>query len=285
MIYLNGKIIEPSEARISVFDRSYLFGEGIFETLRSYKGKLPFLDKHLSRMEWGATFIGIPFPHPSEIKEGIQSLLKANKLSDARIKIVLSAQGASLMPTLLQEDAAINLLIVAEKFTPLSEEEYQDGVELSIVHEIRNDPNPAAAVKSTSRLTKLIAQREFQEKDAFDGILLSATGEVTETSKANLFWIKDKIFCTPAVSLGLLPGVTREVVLSLAKENGYAVKEVFSKPSVLMDADEVFITGSTLEVMPVIRIDQNDIRNGKPGKLVGELRSWYSVRLQEEMES
>ena len=123
-IFLNGKIVDALEAKVSVFDRSYLFGEGLFETLRSYDGVLPFLDKHLARMEWSATFLGLPFPHPQEIKKWILDLLAENKLSNARIKIILSATNEGIKPQLATSQTPVNLVILMEKFQPLAHSHY-----------------------------------------------------------------------------------------------------------------------------------------------------------------
>src|SRR3989338_11633832 len=123
-IYINGKIVDQSEAKISVFDRSYLFGEGLFETFRSYDGALPFLDKHLARLEWSATFLGLPFPHPKEIKKAIAALLAENKLLDARIKIILSTVNDGIKPQLITPQTPVNLVILMEKFNPLPAPDY-----------------------------------------------------------------------------------------------------------------------------------------------------------------
>lgn len=284
-IYFNGNIIEAKDARVSVFDRGYLFGEGLFETFRSYQGKLPFIDKHFGRMEWGASFIGLPFPHPSEILKAVKDLLKANQLKDARIRVLLSGMNEGLRPTLLTENTPVNLMIAVEPFKPLSDEEYEEGVELAVVHEIKNDPPPAANIKSSSRITKMIALREIEEKSCFDGILLSAEGYVTETTRANIFWVEKDCVCTPPVSVGILPGVTREIVIALAKDNGMLFKEKCIKAESLSYVTEMFLTGSTLEVMPVASLDGNPIGNGTRGSITRQLQELYQERIKEELES
>lgn len=283
-VSINGKIVEPSEAKISVFDRGYLFGEGLFETLRSYGGKLPFLDKHLGRMEWGATFVGVPFVHPREIQEHIEALLAANQLKDARIKIVLSAVGHSIRPTLITENMETNLVIACEKFVPISEDEYEEGVDLAIIREIRNDPPPASNVKSLSWLTKTVARREFSEKDCYDGILLSPEGYITECTSANVFWFQGETLCTAPISAGVLPGVTRDLVIQVAKDNGIKVQERLIKEEEFKKVSEIFITGSTLEVMPVTQLDSLPVGSGKPGKTTRDLRQLYKERIQEEID-
>ncbi|MDO8518609.1 MAG: aminotransferase class IV [Deltaproteobacteria bacterium] len=301
-IYLNGKIMEAEEAKISVFDRAYLFGEGLFETFRSYGsaplvpqvpralraagGKVPFLDKHLARLEWSTTFVGLPFPHPQTIQKAIFDTLAASKIPDARIKVLVSGLNPkTLAPTMPTDDMEINLVVTCEKFNPYSDEDYENGVALVVIHSVRNEPPPASNIKSISRLVKMIARKEFSEKEAFDGILLNAEGLVTETTQSNIFWVTKGTLHTPPTSLGLLAGVTRQIIIDLAKEEGIPVSEKIITPEQLKKSDEVFITGSTLEVMPVVAIDEEPIGTGSPGKIAPLLAGAYKERIREEMAS
>ncbi len=283
-ISINGKIVAAEEAKISIFDRGYLFGEGLFETMRSYQKKVPFLDKHLARMEWGATFINIPFLHPKEIENSINELIRMTGYESARIKVILTGMNEQTSrPQLPTDEMGINCVIICEKFSPLGDEDYDEGVELCVMHSIKNDPAPASNLKSTSWLTKMVARRELAEKSAFDGILLDALGYVTETTSGNLFWIKDRVLYTAPVSLGLLPGITRQVVIDLAKESGIEFKEKMIKPEELMLADEVFMTNSTCEVLPVTVIDGASIKDGEVGELTKDLAVSYHERIQDEI--
>ncbi|MBI2340052.1 MAG: aminotransferase class IV [Deltaproteobacteria bacterium] len=282
-IFVNGKIVDPSEAKISVFDRSYLFGEGLFETLRSYNGALPFLDRHLARLEWSATFLGLPFPHPQKIKKGTEELLRENKLANARIKIILSGINEGIKPQLLTPNTAVNLLILMEKFVPLPETDYETGVGLSVIHSVRNEPPPVSNIKTTSYACKMIARSEFMERDSFDGILLDANGAVAETTSANLFWARNETVFTPPTSIGLLGGITRQIVMEILKEQNVPLKEQLVQPAELHGASEVFLTGSTLEVLPVIKIDDCIIGNGKPGLITQKIRSGYKHRVKREI--
>ena len=284
-IFLNGKIVDALEAKVSVFDRSYLFGEGLFETLRSYDGVLPFLDKHLARMEWSATFLGLPFPHPQEIKKWILDLLAENKLSNARIKIILSATNEGIKPQLATSQTPVNLVILMEKFQPLADSDYEKGVALTIIHSTRNEAPPVSNIKTTSYACKMIARREFTERDYTDGILLDAGGFVTETTSANIFWVKNKTISTAPLSVGLLDGITRQIIQEILKEQKVELKEQIITPEELKIMPEVFITGSTLEVMPVTKIDLQRIGNGKPGLMTQKLRSWYKKRIKDEIEA
>ena len=283
-VSVNGKIVEEKEASLSVLDRGYLFGEGLFETFRSYDGVLPFLDRHLKRMEWGTAFVGLPFPHPNELTSAVKELLKANNLPNGRVRIILSGKNASgFRPLVPTAETEVTVVIGCEKFAPRSDEEYENGVSLSVVHSVKNSPPPVSNIKSLSSLEKMIARREFFEKDSFDGILLSAEGHVTETPSSNIFWVSGgKLFTSPA-AIGLLPGVTREIVIEIARGEGIEFEERVIDPEGLKKSSEVFLTGSTLEVMPVTEIDGDPIGGGRPGKLTRQLQQLYSQRLKEEM--
>lgn len=283
-VSVNGKILEEGEAFVSVLDRGYLFGEGLFETFRSYDGALPFIDRHLKRMEWGATFIGLPFPHPNDLKSAVKELLKATGLPNGRVKIILSGKNAAGFRPVVPTDALdITVVIGCEKFAPRPDEEYENGVTLSVIRSVKNMPPPLSNLKSLSSLEKMIARREFLEKDAFDGILLDAQGNVTETTSSNIFWVSGgKLFTSP-VSIGLLPGVTREIVIEIARAEGIEFAERAIDVEGLKESSEVFLTGSTLEVMPVTEIDRDVIGGGSPGKITKRLRELYSDRLKEEI--
>ena len=280
-IYINGKIVDETEAKISVFDRGYLFGEGLFETFRSYKGHLPFLDDHLHRMEWSATFIGIPFPHPETIKRGIKEVLQANNLSDARIKILLSTLNKGMRPHVNTEDSEINLVILCEAFIPLPDKDYEEGVHLAVIHSVKNDPVPSSNIKAMNYLSKMIARKEFQEKSAFDGILVNSSGFVTETTSSNIFWYDGKKIHTPPVEAGLLPGITRNIVIKLIKENGLLFSESLIAPEELVKMPEIFLTGSTLEIMPVSEIDGEEV--GESQKIIKQIKELYKSRLEQEI--
>lgn len=289
-IYLNGQIIEASDAFIPITDRSFLFGEGIFETFRTYDGKIPFLEKHLNRLEWSAAFVGLPCPHPQEIKEGIKKVLSENQLENARVKVVLSglnpetAPGKiSLATTLLTDSSKINLLIFCGPVGAPTAKEYEKGVSLGIIHSVRNEPHPISTIKSTSRLTKMVAMKEIAEKNLFDGILLNSTGHVTETTTSNIFWVSGEKIYTPPLTAGLLQGVTRDVVMEDLKKGGVDIREALITPTELILASEIFLTSSILEVMPVSEIDSQKIGSGKPGPVTKRVIKLYETRLEQEI--
>ncbi len=283
-IWHKGKIVDQKDVHISPLNRGFLFGEGLFETVRSYGGKIPFLDKHLARMEWSSTFIGIPFIHPKDISDAVYELIKGES-KDQRIKIILSTENVEgTRPLLPSDDMPLDLLIMAEPLEALGSKDYEDGVDLTMIRSVKNDPPPASNMKSLSWLTKMIARRELMEKSVFDGILISAEGYVTETTAANLFWIKkDKVMTAPT-TLGLLPGVTRGIIVDLAREEGFEVTETIIEFEDLLESEEIFLTNSTHEVIPVSLINDTEIGVGGAGKVTQILAQAYKARVAEEIE-
>jgi len=282
-IYLNGKIVEEAEAKISVFDRSYLHGEGLYETLRSSQGRIPFLAQHLGRMEWSATFIGIPFPHPTTIENAIHEVLKVNNLKDARIKILLSAVSRGMKPQLPTEDSEINLTIMAEKFTSWPDSDYEEGVELCIIRTVKADMAPVANMKTTSMMNKMIARREIAERSVFDGILLDAAGHVSETTVANIFWVEKQTVFTPPLSTGLLTGVTRQVVMQAVQKEGLVFREANVTVEELLKKEEVFITNALVDIMPVTVIQEQEVGSGEVGKVTRGLMESYQELVKKEI--
>lgn len=283
-IYLQDQIVDESGAQVSIFNRGYLFGEGLFETFRSYKKSIPFLDRHLKRMEWEATYIGIPFPHPKQIGEAVYQTLAANGLEDARIKIILSSQNGNTMRPVAPTDQSVpHLVITCEPLNLPSVAEYARGYAVIVLHSVQADTPPFSSLKSISWLSKIMARREIDEKKSQDGILLNSHHHVCETTTANLFWVKNNKLYTPEADLGLLKGVTRELVMELCNAHDISVTEGVITADNLKKADEIFMTNSLLEIMPVTKIDDVFIASKKPGPLTLKVLQLYRNRIHAEL--
>lgn len=282
--FINDKILDLNQVKIPVLDRGYLFGEGLFETLRAYRGTLPFLKEHLERLEWASAFVGLPFPHPERIKNSAYALLSENNLKEGVVKILLSAQGDSIRSVALKEDPEINLVILCEKYKPIPQETYESGVDLCFLRSLRNEQPPLSTLKSTSWLSKMITARELEEKASFDGILFDYQDHVMETTRSNIFWVKDKTLYTPPLNSGLLPGITRKMVKELAEDNEIECKEKLIHGHELNLMDEVFITGSGIEIMPVTVVDREPIGEGVPGEMTEKFQDLYLDRLKQEID-
>ena len=172
-----------------------------------------------------------------------------------------------------------------KKFNPLPAPDYEKGGALITIHSARNEPPPVSNIKTTSYACKMIARREFMERDVYDGILLDTGGFVTETTSANIFWVQNEVVFTPSLSSGLLGGITRQIIGEILKAQKIDFKEQTTTPEELKNKSEVFISGSTIEIMPVTMIDEKKIGNGKPGPMTQKIRSFYKKRIKDEIES
>jgi branched-chain amino acid aminotransferase len=278
-VFVNGKIVDEKRAVISVFDRGVLYGDGVFETMRSYKGEIAFLDRHLRRLYASAEVIGLKIEKERRyLKYIIYKLLKTNGLKDAYIRLsVTRGQGrVGLDASTANETSTI---LITKKFQPYPARLYKRGLKLATASGRRNKMSKAAGIKSLNYLDSILARIEAQKGGADDAILLNTKGDVAEAAVSNIFLIKGKKLVTPSVEGGIVAGITREVVLFLAAKAGLKPEERRVKPAELPKADEVFLTNTLMELMPVTVIDGKKISSGKPGKLTKLLHKLYHSRI------
>ena len=272
-IYLNDKVVPEEDAKVSVMDRGFLYGDGIFESLRVYDGEILMFTGHMQRLERSASLVGIKLPKDSnDILEAVQETLDANDLKDATVRVSVSrgVGPRGIDPTV---ETTPTLVIMAWPFAHYDNALYQKGVGLIIADTRRN--NSAAldpAIKSMNFLNNILAKGEASRAGAFDALMLNADGFVAECSISNIFFVKDNVIHTPSLASGILAGVTREHVMVLARGIGYTVKEGSYLPRELYSADEVFLTNTSMEVMPVSRIDETLF---KVGPVTRELMDAY----------
>jgi branched-chain amino acid aminotransferase len=259
LVYLNNKLVPSSEAKISVFDHGFLYGDGIYETLRVYDGVVFKFDEHLQRLYRSASLIRLNIAKNfSEIKIATYETLHVNKLSDAYVRITISrgVGQIGIDPDLCKEPTFV---IIANEFKRYPKSFYEKGIKLIVANTKRNlkdalDPQ----IKSLNFLNNILAKIEAKQADAYEAIMLNESGYVTEGTISNIFFVLNGVLCTPSVESGILDGITRSLAIELAIKNGFEVKEGFFTPKDLYDASEVFITNTTLEIMPVSKI--NDIK-------------------------
>lgn len=269
LIYLNNKLVPSTEAKISVFDHGFLYGDGIYETLRVYENVVFMFDEHLQRLYRSASLIGLNIPKSfSDIKIAVYETLQANKLSEAYIRITISrGEGPiGLDPDLCKEPTFV---VMATEFKSYPKSFYENGIKLIIANTKRNLKealNPQ--IKSLNFLNNILAKIEAKEADAYEAIMLNESGYLTEGTISNIFFILDGILCTPSIECGILDGITRSIALDLAIKNGLEVKEGFFKPEDLYHASEVFITNTTMEIMPVGRIDNTNYKVGNISRML-----------------
>lgn len=275
MIYLNNKLVPKAKALISVFDHGFLYGDGIYETLRAYKGVVFKLDEHIERLFRSASIIGLKIPKsPEEIKRAVYKTIKANKLKEAFIRINVSrgAGDIGLDPELCPKPTFV---IISNPFKEYPRQYYENGVKIAIVS-IRRNPKNALnpMIKSLNFLNNILANIEAKEKGADEAIMLNYEGYVAEGAISNIFLVKDNILCTPELDVGILDGITRRIILRLADELGISLREGKFTPEDIYTAQEVFISSTTREVMPVSVVDEIRIGTGI-GKITKALLTAY----------
>ncbi len=249
-VWLNGRLADARKAGLPVFDRGFLFGDGVYETLRAYAG-VPFrLAAHLDRLRASAGRLGFAPPPAPLLARAVRAVLAVNRLADARIRITVT-RGTSDHAAVTGRERPTTL-VFAVPYTPPAPAEYRDGVTAIVTRTRRNDPRCVdPGIKATSLLNNLIAAREARAAGAAHAILLNARGRVAEAAWGNVAWVRRGTVYTPGLSEGILPGVTRALVLGLARRLGFPVREGAFAPRRLRDADEAFVTASTIELLPL----------------------------------
>jgi branched-chain amino acid aminotransferase len=271
-IYLNGKIVPAKDAVVSVFDHGFLYGDGIYETLRVYNGVVFKLSEHLQRFYRSASLIGLTLPFDSDyLKTAIYETLLANGLEDAYIRLTMSRGPGAIG---LDPDfcPAPTTVIIAQEFKEYPAAYYKKGISLIIAATRRNLKdaiNPQ--IKSLNFLNNILAKIEAKKNNAYEAIMLNASGKLTEGTISNIFFHKDGVLYTPSISCGILDGVTRGLIIELAGREGLELKEGKFVRKDIYEAEEVFITNTTMEVMPVSRIDDRTYPVGKIAKLLRKL--------------
>lgn len=279
-IYLNGRFVEKKDAVVSVFDHGFLYGDGIYETLRAYGGRIFMLERHLARLRRSGEMIGLELPLPEkDWPPLLNEAMRRNGLTDAYLRITVSrGEGEiGLDPNLC---ARPTVVLVAKPFVPLPPHLFQEGVTLAMVRVRRNLPAALSPqIKSLNFLNNILAKQEAMRAGAFDGLMLNAEGHLTECTISNVVFVQSGRLCTPSVACGILDGITRDVVLTLARENGVPVEEGSYPPASLLQAEECFLTNTTMEIMPVRQVDKSQVGTGRPGPLTLKLRELFQSNL------
>ncbi|MGE9266944.1 MAG: branched-chain-amino-acid transaminase [Verrucomicrobiales bacterium] len=275
-IWLDGAIVDESEAKISVFDHGLLYGDGIFEGIRFYEGRVFRLEEHLERLFLSAKAILLKMPWSiEEVTEATLETIRANGLRDGYIRLVVTrgAGGLGLNPYLCEKPS---MFIIASTITLYPEEYYTNGLELVTCATRR--PTPASLspqVKSLNYLNNVMAKVEALKAGAMEGVMLNEQGYVAECTGDNLFIIKKGEVITPPVSDGSLDGITRETIFDLCREMGITIREESMTRYDIYTADECFLTGTAAEVIPVVKLDEREIGDGRPGEVSSALIKAY----------
>jgi len=278
--YVNDRFVEAANAVVSVFDHGLLYGDGIYETIRSYGHKIFMRDQHLARLQRSADAIGLRIPvaegdWPSLLNEAMQRNDVGNERTDAYIRITISrgAGDIGLDPALCPTPTVI---VMVKPLSPPPPHQYQRGVDLIVAKTRRNYPGALdPQIKSTSFLNNILAKREAIAARAFDSLLLNWESHLAECTVSNLFFVASGRLRTPSLACGILDGITRRIILSLAQEEGIQVEEGAYTLDQLLQAEECFLTNTTMEVMPVTRVAGHQVGTGTPGPLTRRLHQLF----------
>ena len=274
-VFLNGKLVEESKAQISIWERGFLFGDGIFETLRSYNGKLFLLTEHLERLFNSAKALNLKLDFsPEEIEQACNQLLEANQLKDARIRITLSR--GRYDGRLELEESSSTFLITAQALSPPDKE--PKSFKLVRVNFTLSPDYPLARHKTLSYLPYLYAYQQARSQNADEGLLFSSNGFILEASRSNLFFIKEQKLKTPSLELPILPGITRAKVIEIAQSLGLEVEEGFYQEEELLSGKAVFLTNS---VFPLVLVEQYQGKIFSHQESFALVKRIYSIYLKE----
>jgi branched-chain amino acid aminotransferase len=284
VVYVNGVITAADAAVVPVFDHGFLYGEGVYETLRTYDRK-PFLfAEHMARLRRSAGMIALPVPlgddqMASEIAKTIDACLGSGAENDLYIRILLTRGVGDLSYNPAATPKA-TLVIITKPLAGFPATNYTDGIRVALVGVRRNHPdalNPQ--IKSNNLLNNAMAMQEALRVGADEALMRNHDGYIVECSQCNVFIVAAGVVKTPPLGDGLLPGITREFVMRLAGDLGIQVEEAAILPIEAQTADEVFVTGTTREITPVTKIDEGAVANGRPGPVTQQLMAAFKARL------
>ncbi len=284
MVNVNGRLFDRDHAVISVFDHGFLYGEGVYETLRTYNGE-PFLfDRHMRRLRASAGMLSLDVPPANEeIDRRFRATMRAAGLGpgggsgpmddsrEAYLRILVT-RGIGELTYDPSACGAPTVVIIAKDQVDPPQEAYERGVRVALVGIVRNHPgsvNPI--IKSNNLLNNALAMQEAFRRGAFEGVMRNYRGELAECTTANIFVVRDGVALTPPLDAGLLAGLTREFLFEVGAERGIAVHEQVLRDADLFGADEAFLTSTTRELVPIVQVDDRMIGNGRPGPVTRAL--------------
>jgi len=275
-VYINGKYFDKPDAKISVYDHCLLYGDGVFEGIRVYEGKVFRLKEHVDRLYESAQAIKLEIPiSRQEMIEAILSTVKINDKRNGYIRPIVT-RGAGYLGLDPRRTADPQVVIIVDDISLYPPELYENGMELATVSTIRNHPNAVnPRIKSCNYLNNILAKMEAAQAGCVEALMLNHKGEIAECSGDNIFLVKRGVLRTPSTDAGILDGVTRNALIELARAASITVEEMALTRHDLYIADECFLTGTAAEVIPVVKCDGRVIGNGKPGPITRQLRERY----------
>ena len=284
--YLNNKFTPLNRAKVSILDRGFLYGDGAFETMRAYRGVVFGLEKHIARLFRSLKVLHIDLDISLlRLQKIIYELLDKNKLSspykkNAYIKLIVT-RGSTRGLLIPSSNArpTIAIYVLPQKQIPRSV--YEKGLVVSIAKGTNNEKSPTSGHKTLNYLNNILYRYDAKKKGMDDAILLNAKGDVSEASSSNIFLVSGKKLLTPCLRSGILPGIIRAEIISIANRLlGYDISDIFVSKQVLYRANEIFLTNSTAGIMPVVKIDRHIVGNGKPGRVTKEIMGLFKATVE-----
>ncbi|HJN65588.1 MAG TPA: branched-chain-amino-acid transaminase [Pirellulales bacterium] len=281
-IYINGTFFDKENARVSVFDHGLLYGDGVFEGLRSYGGKIFRLQEHLERLWESAEAICLKIPMTLEaMAAAVNESLQANEIEDGYVRLVVT-RGVGTLGLDPDQTSDPQVIIIADRVALYPDEFYTDGLKIVTVSTVRNHPAALSpGIKSLNYLNNILAKMEGKQAGCIEALMLNHKGEVAECTGDNIFLVRQGELFTPPREAGILDGITRQAVCELASESGIPVHQIPLTCDDVFAADECFLTGTAAEVIPVIEVDSRPIGDGKPGPVTRDLiERFYALTRQ-----
>jgi branched-chain amino acid aminotransferase len=275
-VYLNNQIVPQEEAKISVYDHGFLYGDGLFDTMRAYNGKVFRLEQHLDRLQANAGRLTLTIPWSrEELAKAIQTTIQANNLSEAYIRLTISRGPGpiGIDPRLCPQPT---LVIMTKELTPFPDDAYTKGI-ATITLKIRRNPIQSLdpSLKALSFLNNILAKLELINASISEGIMLNCDSVISEGTVSNIFWVSQGVLYTPSPEVGILLGITRQTVLEISAEAGLEAHQGTYPVEQLYQAEECFFTNSSGELWPVTQVDGQVIGDGKPGSVTRRLHELY----------
>ena len=277
-VFLNDKLVDIDKACISVSDSGFLYGAGLFETMRSYNGVVFSLKDHLDRLFFSAGALSIKTYDRKYITEAIYKVLKANKLTDARLRLTLT--GGPMAKS--EEERRSTLLITATKLTPYPAEYYKNGVLVVLCPFRQNPSEPIYGHKTTSYFCRMLGLKQAHQKRAAEALWFTVDNRLAEGCISNVFLVKDSALYTPPIVTPVLAGVARKTVCQLALKNSIKLIEKDLYIDDVLSADEMFLTNVIMQVMPISRVEKHTVGDGKVGPETQKLQKYFNEFIENE---
>ena len=265
-VWINGTLFAKENAKISVYDHGLLYGDGVFEGMRSYSGKVFRMEQHLDRLFKSAKGIWLEIPLTKQaLADAVNHTLSSNKISDGYIRLIVT-RGSGALGLDPNRTSDPQVIVITDHITLYPKEMYEAGLSIITASTVRNHPAALSPrIKSLNYLNNIMAKIEGMQAGCVEALMLNHKGEVAECTADNIFLVRNGQIWTPPLDAGILEGITRDAVIELAREAGYAVNETALTRHDVFIADEAFITGSAAEVIPVVKLDSRVIGQGQPG--------------------